>query len=1046
MELDINFGLKPFWFWNGEMKDDEIIRQIKEMHEKGIGGFLIHPRQGLTVPYLSKQWFDKVGVAVEGAKKYGLEAWLYDEYPYPSGIGGGEVISGHPEFEAKAIEVKKVDTDGSGEIDLELPWGVVLIAAAYPVEDGNVQWEKKVDLSDHIGICHREKIYQESGLTYYNSKRFFTGELARGLHWKSPRGKWRVYVFLEVKVDRFKYYGTFIDPLNPAATDRFILSTHEKYKQYFGHEFGKTIKGIFCDETAPFTSGFGADMPWSPLLPKMFRERTGYDLIERLPALLEPMGEDTNRVRYDFWNTVVSAFVENFDMRIHEWCRKNNILYIGEKPILRSSQLKHMDIPGTDAGHQKAGDVPLISDGIYRHSAKVACSAAHFYNKKIVLCEPFHSIGGSVTHQDMKWIYDWLSVCGINMYTPHAFYYTTDGLAKHDAPPSPFYQMPAWKHHGLLSGYVKNLWELLSSGSRKVDVLVMDPVTSSWTAMGEKKHVKKKLARDFAVLQDTMLRNHVDYYIIDTELLAQAQADNGRILVNGESYGVLVIPPVLNIDRDTMKVIERYIEQGGAVIASCCLPVENIDGYSGAASVFGGVLGVDSIGIYNRYISEDGTAASSCIQKGNLVFVPSVTDIPEKVRLFLEDDISILTGGKQNESIMAAHYTAGAKDICYIVNTSGASHRTEVRIKHASEKAVEMYAAAVEKGGSPQKLDTVLNNGYLSVSLDFSPFQSYVLVAGDAALNTDEAAYGSGNLYRLPLEGEWEIALKSMNALRLGHWNLELQNTADSSASFRVSSKDPVTCKPVIDQIADGGLSVAINLKNYFGCPKEIGLPPMECKYQMSFKADKLKELWLVMEPGSIYGQWHMMLNGHRIDPADFTNKQIYMPTNMAADISKFVKTGENSLEVFVKASRTFDGIVNPLYIFGDFGAFRESSGQFGWKLSSPAGSGKIADAAGSGIPFYAGEVEYSKMLNFGADFNGRFDLRIEDPSIQGTVSLHVNDHHAGVRSWSPYTWEIDKSWLKPKGNVVKLCVTTSLLGLFEGQEIDNITHKLYDL
>ncbi|MBW7459860.1 glycoside hydrolase, partial [Paenibacillus sepulcri] len=88
--------IHPFWFWNGEMADDQIKRQIGEMADKGVGGFFICPRQGLEVPYLSEQWFQKVRLAVEYAASLGLQAWLYDEYPYPSGIAGGEVTLLHP--------------------------------------------------------------------------------------------------------------------------------------------------------------------------------------------------------------------------------------------------------------------------------------------------------------------------------------------------------------------------------------------------------------------------------------------------------------------------------------------------------------------------------------------------------------------------------------------------------------------------------------------------------------------------------------------------------------------------------------------------------------------------------------------------------------------------------------------------------------------------------------------------------------------------------------------------------------------------------------
>ena len=48
---ELKLGLQPFWFWNGDMKEEEIVRQILDMKQKGVPGFLIHPRQGMEIPY-----------------------------------------------------------------------------------------------------------------------------------------------------------------------------------------------------------------------------------------------------------------------------------------------------------------------------------------------------------------------------------------------------------------------------------------------------------------------------------------------------------------------------------------------------------------------------------------------------------------------------------------------------------------------------------------------------------------------------------------------------------------------------------------------------------------------------------------------------------------------------------------------------------------------------------------------------------------------------------------------------------------------------------
>src|SRR5690606_28487213 len=173
---EARYGIHPFWFWNGDMEDKEIIRQIEEMAAKGLGGFFICPRQGLKIPYLSDAWFQKVKLAVEKAEELGLEVWLYDEYPYPSGIAGGEVTLLHPEAKHYILVHRTASVSAGKTCSLELPWGRVLYAKAVPIDpsSGKRDWSKAVDIRGAIGNHQAEPVFQKAGLTAYNQKRFFT--------------------------------------------------------------------------------------------------------------------------------------------------------------------------------------------------------------------------------------------------------------------------------------------------------------------------------------------------------------------------------------------------------------------------------------------------------------------------------------------------------------------------------------------------------------------------------------------------------------------------------------------------------------------------------------------------------------------------------------------------------------------------------------------------------------------------------------------------------------------------------------------------------
>ena len=91
-------GLYPFWFWNGDQQEDELIRQIGMVHASGCKGIAIHARRGNRTPYLSDRWFALIRLMCGEARRLGLKIWIYDEDGYPSGNAGGRVQQADPDF------------------------------------------------------------------------------------------------------------------------------------------------------------------------------------------------------------------------------------------------------------------------------------------------------------------------------------------------------------------------------------------------------------------------------------------------------------------------------------------------------------------------------------------------------------------------------------------------------------------------------------------------------------------------------------------------------------------------------------------------------------------------------------------------------------------------------------------------------------------------------------------------------------------------------------------------------------------------------------
>lgn len=82
----------PFWSWNDKLEKENLVRQINQMKEAGIGGFFMHARGGLQTEYLSEDWFSVTKTCIEEAKKLNLNAWCYDENGWPSGFAGMKLL------------------------------------------------------------------------------------------------------------------------------------------------------------------------------------------------------------------------------------------------------------------------------------------------------------------------------------------------------------------------------------------------------------------------------------------------------------------------------------------------------------------------------------------------------------------------------------------------------------------------------------------------------------------------------------------------------------------------------------------------------------------------------------------------------------------------------------------------------------------------------------------------------------------------------------------------------------------------------------------
>lgn len=1052
--------IKPFWFWNGDMAEDEIKHQIEEMSDKGLGGAFICARQGQKVPYLSEEWFKKVSFAAEEAVRCGLETWLYDEYPYPSGMSGGEVLLEHPEAEHMVLNHRSLNLPEGGTFEMNLGWCGLLYAKAFPAGgqagDGSVDFAHPVDLEALAGNLQTEEIYQTTGLTKYNNKRFFTYRPERILKGTLPAGSWRVEVYTQAALGEFKYYGGFFDPCSKEAVQTFLKTTHEKYEKYMGEKFGSRIYGMFSDEV-----GLLSPIPWSKRLPEYFKQVKGYDLLEHLPALHNAAYENAYAIRYDLYDAIHKLFVESYHKQVSDWCGSHHLEYATEVPSMRMSTQRYSAIVGGDTAHEKLGrPLEWIYDEYirkYRSNAKAVSSLTRQLGKQFSMIESFHSLGWTMTLQDAKWMFDRLGASGINFYNVHAFYYTIDSITKHDAPPSQFLQNPYWKHYRLLADYAGRLGTWVTNTEADIHVAVLDPAATLWAYLGEpfigfvyqgedeaERQKCDQVRKDWVAVCKELLFNQIDYEHLDTEILEHAEIRDGEILIGRASYRVLVIPPTDFIEAAACEKIREFAACGGKIVFLGNLPEAVIDRKQERADWTGLELNQRED---RRYFEEiwDGAWCEWCREAADLSF-------------------GIKTRDSERKDIISSVREDGGTYYVFLVNQGGRDTEVSVTCRRAGcvyDGELCLDTGEVKTAAAPAPMEAVSLRAYESrmlrfgkcgekgmegeaVGIDGESGKGCETVKGCESVN--HCDYGSRRILRSSEQSPEKLVIDTSDPMPV---------TIEGGNIFRLEefliSRDgeewfEVPVKTFIEQCADQS---CLKPEDYqftgaFGIPKKISIHyPLAVTYKTGFEVETVPETCsLLMDRGAVKDTWRMTLNGEEIGAETFRSVFINDQNNRMADIAPFLKKGWNELAVEVMLTKDSDGIRDPLYLYGDFGVSETEAAGRRRLTAKPETAAFTLDYI-RGFPYYSGTFTFRTVLDV-KTVPQLFDLELDKKDqCHECLEIIVNGVSTGVRAFSPYTWHGDGAMLRQGENQIEIRLTNTLAPMLDGTWFDYEKHCL---
>ncbi len=963
----------PFWAWNAKLSPDELRRQIRCMKSMGLGGFFMHSRVGLNTEYLGKDWFECIRACLDEAEKNEMLPWLYDEDRWPSGAAGGLVTR---ERSLRQRELR------------------MQICEKPPAIFNAVEEDDEI-------VAIFTAILDKDGINASDMRR----ELSMPATWEPGRS---LLIFHRViHPDNNWFNGeAYLDTMNPDAVRRFIESTHEKYRQEIGEQFGRLVPGIFSDEPN-YLHGMGSlGSAWTDELPKTFRQEYGYDLLDHLPELfLHLDGQEFSKARLDYRNFCSKLFTNSFARLIGEWCEKNQLQMTGhvlhEDDLVRQTPIsgavmrfyEHMQTPGID----------LLTEhwGIF-NVAKQCTSMAHQFGHARRLTETYGCTGWDFPFAGHKALGDWQYAMGINYRCQHLAWYSMAAEGKRDYPASISFQSPWHSYYSVVEDYFGRLGAALSSGEESRRLLVIHPIESTfgWFIPFYGQHPFPEQSKDelFALtrLTNPILAANIDFDFGDEEIMSRHASISaaGDLRVGLAHYQSVLLPELRSIRGSTLKLLADFAAGGGFV------------GYYGAAPAL--VDGLPSKEAGRLYASFRQLAASEF----SAVFSPSARQVSltdasgEEIAPLLH----LLKRAEGHLTLFICNYGTEFIDeqMSYGLVRDRKLTFPEVRVAVKAEPGLRVYELKLNDG-SLIVIDAKYENGQYIFRTDFPELGSrlFFLAAEELPAINKSAAISGEKISSIILpDSGWEVSPDDFNVLVLDHaiWNVD--RGADNERTFILSIDDQL--RSLLGAGPRGGSMVQPWLSEAKQARRKLSL---ELKYDFNCQQIPATDCFLAIERPELY---EIIVNGRILPQKDCG----YWCDNSLRRLSlpkEYLCLGNNRIVISCQYHQFLPGLES-VFLLGDFGISSD-----GKSLFSPPRTLALGDWCQQGFCNYAGNLTYRR--NFLHQEKSGSSFFLELPDWRGVALLvRLNNNSPHILPWPPYSLSLDGE-LKEGQNILEITV-----------------------
>ena len=926
-----------FFMLNGKLEDAELIRQLDGIHEQGVHCVLARTYIGLQSDYPGPDFKARIRTICERAKEHGMTVFLQAGYM-------PEHVLDLPE--KYSLDYIRLYPEGK-----EIPEG-------------------------------EEVITQKDGITY------------------------TVY-----------HSGTFLDLFNEDSVAFYLDQSYNKMWAGFEEYFGTTVPSIWVDEPS-----YGwDDLPLPRNFFARFRERWGYSLEENVHKLYTD-DEGYRTVRYHYRKLLQDRLEVCYFAMLRAWCDAHGLWASGhlmmedimETQIDRACAVmpyyRYFNIPGIDVlqGQMNWRHNPLhphhewLQDHMNSEYRPIVTttplqmtSVARQVGSEHILCEMYGVATQNMTFRHQKHLFDYMAMHGINHRSVHGMFYSMHGRSKRTYPPQVNYYQPYFKDLHLLYDYVASTARFVSIGKPDGDVLVVHPLDSAYceyvnrysakiTGTPPSRIAMQRRDEDFHRLLMSLFLSNCIFDLGDERTMeALGSVEGDKLRVGQMCYSTVVLPDLIEIQENTLKLLRAFSRAGGKVIVMGRIP-ELVDGFPAKGDPLDGinyVRAADHVEVELLTANREYSFRSEFADK--TVYIRRRTENGCGYYFLFNPDCS-----QAVEGVLSVRGTVKAE-----LWNGFTREKTPVAVRH--EKGETQMRLRLPEGGSlmlvTQPTDTL----------------SVAPLATEAPVLT------------LPLSNEWELTKRSHKNVLL----LEFCSYKKGDGDY--TAKDyPVLA---VQQI--------LTAEDYRG--------PLSQRFAF-FCAEPMKNLSLALEDAA---EHEIYLNGERVEARrdgyyhakDFevvtlgdakAGKNVIEITRTYAPLSK-MKSAIGSLF----QSRTGCELES-VYLLGDFAVLavsepvRNGDLRFSRHMTlAPEKKHVLGELTREGYPFYAGDLTLRKSFTFGAEaIPPHVTLFIEELNAC-LAYVTLNGKELGAIHSYPY--EIDvASALRTGENVLEVRLVNTLRNL----------------